>query len=314
MVIFVSFPRLAAAVCTWEKTNMASGSAATGSTRLRSTNNSVASLDEQSALLASVFKEKEKLLKPKDKKQLKVKRKKKAAETVTSADAQDEVDTDMADGFSQIDSQDDSSYTWAQAERETEQQAHLSPNYPEDFDDQVSQDLDLQPHVADHSMSEDDDQVSDLVSEAPALQQKKETPREIAVLPEIKAQGLGADMLKEHLSKVKECDKVSSKISEPVAAGIDKFLRDSWYTSEMEKLAKQYPRVHNVEGLKVPKLDVEVFQLLEQGVRNTDQSFQNKGRRGNVHCLLRSIMISRLSKMIQIWQLLCYQMLCDSVG
>ena len=71
-----------------------------------------------------------------------------------------------------------------------------------------------------------------------------------------------------------DSDRVSEKVGEPVAAGFDKFLRDSWYTSEMDKLSKLYPRIENMAGLKVPKLDMEVYQLVDQNVRNTDQSFQ----------------------------------------
>ena len=237
------------------------------SSRHRATNNSVSSLDEQSLLLAAVFKEKEKA---KDKKS---KDKKKKAATATLASLEMEKDS-----LSQLE-EDEESLTWEQAKIQTEQLAN--PDYVDVSvysEDQQSQFSDFQ-HSAEHSMSEDSGseiaQTEEPVTEPVVVHSKPVLPREMAVLPELTSQGIGADLLKDHLTKVKEADKVADKISEPVAAGVDKFLRDSWYTSEMEKLSKQYPRIQNVKGLKVPKLDMEVFQLVQQNVRNTDQSFQS---------------------------------------
>ena len=123
--------------------------------------------------------------------------------------------------------------------------------------------------VHDHSMSEDEDSVSNF-----GVEKEKLPEVEKPIIPVITAQGIGADLLKEQLAQVKEADKVSTKVSQPVAVGIDKYLKDSWYTTEMDKLAKQYPRVENIDHLKVPKLDTEVYQLVEQHVRNNDQSMQ----------------------------------------
>ena len=128
---------------------------------------------------------------------------------------------------------------------------------------------------ADHSISDiEDEGVQEPAVPKITPQETKEKSREVLVLPEIKSQGKGADLLKEQLTQVKESDRLVPKIGEPVAVCIDKYLRESWYNSEMEKVSKLYPRIENVKGLKVPKLDVEVFQMLEQPVRNTDQSFQ----------------------------------------
>ena len=44
--------------------------------------------------------------------------------------------------------------------------------------------------------------------------------------------------------------------------------------SDMDKLAKQYPRIENVEWLKVPRLDEEVFQVVDQRFRVADQGMQ----------------------------------------
>ena len=55
---------------------------------------------------------------------------------------------------------------------------------------------------------------------------------------------------------------------------LERYLADAQSVAEMEKLAKNYPRVSNVENMKVPRLDAEVFQFLDQPIRNADQSLQ----------------------------------------
>ena len=51
-------------------------------------------------------------------------------------------------------------------------------------------------------------------------------------------------------------------------------MKDSLYTADMEKLAKKYPKVENVASMQVPKLDTEVFTILQQTYKNMDQSIQ----------------------------------------
>ena len=63
-------------------------------------------------------------------------------------------------------------------------------------------------------------------------------------------------------------------MEETVADMLEKFLDESVLVSEMEKLAKSYPRVEHVPSMKVPRLDQEVFQALDINVRQADQSWQ----------------------------------------
>ena len=253
---------------------------ASAQTRPRVTNNSVASLDEQSVVLAAVFKEKEK----EKRKLAKIKKRSKPAETVTRATLhKSPADDDLS---MQEDSMNDSQdLTWAQARMQVHNAELEVGNFPSPNSSQLDME-DYSSHMddfiqdggerpADHSVSDGEDEVlPEEVIPKIVSHDNKEKSREVAVLPEITSQGKGAELLKEQLTQVKESDKLAPKISEPVAACIDKYLRESWYNSDMEKVSKLYPRIENVKGLKVPKLDVEVFQLLEQTVRNTDQSFQ----------------------------------------
>ena len=84
-----------------------------------------------------------------------------------------------------------------------------------------------------------------------------------------------ASLIKEQLGQVKGCDKVLTRLAPAVAQLLDRYLKEAHYVSEMEKLAKQYPRIENVEWMKVPRLDDEVFQAIDQRFRNVDQGFQS---------------------------------------
>ena len=57
-----------------------------------------------------------------------------------------------------------------------------------------------------------------------------------------------------------------------MAALLGRYLRDANSVAEMEKLAKAYLRVSNVEDMM--RLDEEVFQVIDQKFRNGDTSLQ----------------------------------------
>ena len=88
------------------------------------------------------------------------------------------------------------------------------------------------------------------------------------------AQGKIETLVQGQLSLVKESDKVTKPVQEDIANLIERYLIDATLPSEMEKLAKSYPRVDNVPHMKVPKLDAEVFQVADQNMKNTDHSLQ----------------------------------------
>ena len=83
-----------------------------------------------------------------------------------------------------------------------------------------------------------------------------------------------AEMVKDQNAQVKEGDKVSAPLDQEVASLLDRYLADAQLVSDLEKLAKAHPRVANVINMRVPRLDSEVFQALDQGPRSTDQAFQ----------------------------------------
>ena len=53
-----------------------------------------------------------------------------------------------------------------------------------------------------------------------------------------------------------------------------KYLKETQLTTEMEKLAKDYPGISNGETMKLPRLDKEVFQAVDQKCKNLDWSLQ----------------------------------------
>ena len=118
-----------------------------------------------------------------------------------------------------------------------------------------------------HAMSDDE---SEIIEDPVQEEVQVDKP----VVPEVKKSGVFATILKTNLTQVKEADKVASKLSTEVAFGLEKYLKECVYTSEMEKLAKTHPRVQNVDSMKVPRLDTEVYQVVHQKVRNFDQSLQ----------------------------------------
>ena len=118
-----------------------------------------------------------------------------------------------------------------------------------------------------HEMSEDEE------DEAPLAQEGEDEGRQAeAAVP--RAAGKTAELLKEKLDVVRDCDKVADKVSPDVANLLDRFLLEANSLGDMEKLAKQYPRVENVERMKVPRLDEEVFSVIDQRHKTSDQSFQ----------------------------------------
>ena len=109
---------------------------------------------------------------------------------------------------------------------------------------------------ADHEISDDDEEEDINPPPAGALE------------------GASDELLREQLEHVNEADKVSPKVETKVAQLLDRYLKDAVLISEMEKAAKKYPRIDNCLRMKVPRLDAEVFQVVEQPVRTNDQNMQ----------------------------------------
>ena len=246
--------------------------------RPRLTNNSVSSLEEQSAVLEDIFEKDPSKRKDKDKTKSKKRRiskpsldKKKVIKVTPAAEGVPNLDPCQLspDYASDIDCQDAASFTWSEAQR-TEEVENMDVENQDWVDEDESQDLDYHQHGQLHDLSEDEDAQSQVT----LPESVASLPKQNVVLEEITAKGALADFLREQLAEVKESDKVTPKLSGGVARIVDKYLKDSIYTADMEKLSKKYPKVENVSNMKVPKLDTEVFTLLQQGYRNMDQSIQ----------------------------------------
>ena len=116
-------------------------------------------------------------------------------------------------------------------------------------------------------MSDDEEEVQLLAQPQPEVEARR---------PEAAAGSAGelVEHVEGELNTVKECDRVSEEITEGTATLITKYLNEARSSTEMEKLAKKYPRVSNVANMKVPRVEEELFQALEQKVKNTDQAYQ----------------------------------------
>ena len=245
----------------------------------RLTNNSVSTLDEQSDVLKSIM-SKESKLSDKDKKARKRDRKqisssaKRVKEIPAALGSCLDEHANMADPSDQSEQGD---ITWQEAVHgvqsgvyaDAAQACPINQDIHEWVDEEGSQDLlsDSEIERPVHNMSDDPDALSHADSEI-------EIDSQAHKVLEVKKTGVFADILKENISRVKEADKVAPKLSPEVAFGVDKYLKESVYNSDMEKLAKEFPRVENVEFLKVPRLDSEVYQVIEQSIRTNDQNLQ----------------------------------------
>ena len=244
--------------------------------RPRLTNNSVASLENQSAVLEDIFdknsnkqKEKDKLKRKKSEKVLSDKKKQKVSKKPAAAAGAPLFEPVIDPGYAQLSDMEfdeGDSETWSDVQRREEMDQFEEVS---DWGDAGSH-VDLQ-HGDIHHVSEEEDGESQISAPDPSLP----IPKQPVELEEITAKGALADFLREQLAEVKECDKVTPKLSGGVARIIDKYLKDSYYTADMEKLCKKYPKVENVANMEVPKLDTEVFTLLQQNFRNMDQSIQS---------------------------------------
>ena len=237
----------------------------------RLTNNSVASLDEQTSVLEEIFEKESSKQKEKDKLKSKKRKikitsdKKRKVSKPAAAVGVPPVDPEL---LSDIELDDAVSFTWSEAQR-GEEFENMDDESQDWIDDDDTSQVIYPHHVPDHAVSEDEDAVSHVT-----LPDSEQSVPKQEVLEQITAKGVLGDFLREQLAEVKECDKVTPKLSGGVARIVDKYLKDSIYTADMEKLAKKYPKVDNVVNMKVPKLDTEVFTVLQQNYRNMDQSIQ----------------------------------------
>ena len=107
---------------------------------------------------------------------------------------------------------------------------------------------------------------------------EEEGEEEVIVVQEVpkspQLEGITSGLVKKQLGQVKEADRVAKPVNENVASLLERYLKDCTAASEMDKLAKKHPRIENVVNMKTPRLDQEVFQVIDQNLKNADQAYQ----------------------------------------
>ena len=115
-----------------------------------------------------------------------------------------------------------------------------------------------------HAISDDQDELLEI---HPA-------PTASAAASVAKPEGETAELVKEQLEETSGQEKVGPEVNEDVAIFLRRFLKQENTWAELERLAKTFPRTANVENMRAPRLDEEVFQVVDQKSRNLDGSFQ----------------------------------------
>ena len=113
-----------------------------------------------------------------------------------------------------------------------------------------------------HALSEDEE-------EGPAVR-----PARVAVDFDSLKPGKMAEFLKQAHQKTVEADKVGAEVNGTLASIIGEFFDETKVASEIDRIAKDFPRVKNIKNLVVPKLDQELFTALDQNARSADIAIQ----------------------------------------
>ena len=116
-----------------------------------------------------------------------------------------------------------------------------------------------------HSISDDDDDI-------PACSKDQDKP--VLDFENLKA-GKMAQWLKETHRKATEADRPGENINPTLAKIIDEFFEETKVLTELERLAKEFPKTGNITKLVVPKLDQELFGAIDQNVRTADVFIQS---------------------------------------
>ena len=119
-----------------------------------------------------------------------------------------------------------------------------------------------------HEISDDEDGLP-IISPPPVM-----TASAAAGKPNSEEQEEVIELVKGQVAQVKESNRVSPPVGEDVAQLLEKYLNEPMPTSEMDKMAKKYPRVENISNMKVPRLDEEVYQAVDLGTRGVDHTMQ----------------------------------------
>ena len=92
--------------------------------------------------------------------------------------------------------------------------------------------------------------------------------------PSTELKGAVEDLIKGHGTKIREGDMLSPKVDEGVDDFLQKALTEPQFAMESEKLTKTFHRVESVPGMTVPRIDEEVYQVINHKVKGLDQNMQ----------------------------------------
>ena len=105
-------------------------------------------------------------------------------------------------------------------------------------------------------------------------QQEPWVENEVTVISNGLKQVKSVDLLKTQHHIVREEDCVLPPVLEEMALIVNDFF-DKPKIGELEKLARNYPRIKNLDKQVVPKMDPEIFNATDQTTRTADESLQN---------------------------------------
>ena len=90
--------------------------------------------------------------------------------------------------------------------------------------------------------------------------------------------GKMAELLRAQHKKAHEADRKAEPVHSAMAGIVNDFAEETKMTGEMEKLAKEFPPVKNLNKVMVPKLEPEIFTAIDMTVRSADVAMQNVQR------------------------------------
>ena len=144
---------------------------------------------------------------------------------------------------------------------------------PDDWEEASQASSGLATHRPVHELSDEEEEEDGLPSPGPQLEVTNQVEKDLdfsGLRP-----GKMADMLKAKHKKNKEGEKLGPEINETMATIVDGFFEETKVLSEMERLAKDYPRIKNLKNLRVAKLEPELFGAVDQPTRGADIALQN---------------------------------------
>ena len=88
-------------------------------------------------------------------------------------------------------------------------------------------------------------------------------------------EGLTAALVGDQLAELSEADRVGPRVDQGVGSLLERYIKEGNSWQEMERLSKLFPRTENVENMLMPRLDEEVYQIVDCKAKGLDSGFQS---------------------------------------